>query len=304
MTTLSRILISGSSGMIGTALAHHFMASQVPVFRLTRKKNPENPQEIHWNPHAAPPVSDPASLEAFDAVVHLSGANVAGHRWTPAYKREIVESRVQTTQALARMLGQLRKPPQVLLCASAAGIYGNRGNEILTEDSPPGHGFLAETCVAWEAAAQAAKDAGIRVAHLRFGVVLSPEGGALAKMLPLFRMGLAGPLSSGQQWMSWISLPDVVSAVSHIIQNSELSGPVNATAPIPVTNAEFTRMLAHAVHRPAILPAPAFALRLAFGEMADEALLASIRMIPARLAESGFRFQHSQLALALQSLLR
>jgi hypothetical protein len=245
----------------------------------------------------------PAQLEDFDVIIHLSGANLASHRWTPAYKREILESRVQTTQALARLLAGLRRPPRIFLCASAVGIYGNRDAEVLTEKSAPGTGYLAETCVAWEASAQPALDAGIRTVHLRFGVVLTPDDGALAKMLPLFRLGLGGKLGSGEQWMSWISLPDVISAVFHIIDAPQLSGPVNMVAPIPVTNAEFTRTLGLALHRPAIVPAPAFALRLAFGEMADEALLASTRAIPAQLAQSGFRFQHAQLALALESLL-
>jgi uncharacterized protein (TIGR01777 family) len=278
-------------------------ANRISVFRLTRNSSAKNSQEIAWDPQAPQPLSAPSQLEGFDAAIHLSGANVGARRWTPAYKREIVESRVRTTQALTRLLSGLKHPPSVLLCASATGIYGDRGGEILTESSGAGSGFLAETCLAWEAAAQPARDAGIRVAHLRFGVVLSPEGGALARMLPLFRMGLGGRLGSGEQWMSWISLPDMTGAVLHIINESQLSGPVNLVAPIPVTNAEFTRALARAVHRPAIFPAPAFALRLAFGEMAREALLASMRAIPSRLAESGFRFQHAQLGLALESLL-
>jgi uncharacterized protein (TIGR01777 family) len=299
----SRILISGASGFIGTSLIRAFAANQIAVTRLVRKSRPENQQEICWSPQSSPAIADPAALESFDVVIQLSGANVAGHRWTPEYKREIVESRVETTQALAGLLAGLKNPPSTFLCASATGIYGNRGDEILTESAGPGSGFLAETCVKWEAAAQPAKDSGIRVAHLRFGVVLSPEDGALAKLLPLFRLGLGGRLGTGQQWMSWISLPDLVSAVAHIIHDTQLAGPFNMVSPIPVTNAEFTRTLAHAVHRPAIFPAPGFALRVVVGDMADEALLASARVIPARLAETGFRFQHAQLASALESLL-
>lgn len=298
----SRILISGASGLIGTALARAFTASRISVVRLVRKNRPESEQEICWAPLSSPTMVDPSRLEGFDAVIHLSGANVA-HRWTVAYKQEIVASRIQSTRTLAELLTGLKNPPPVLLCASAVGIYGNRGEEVLTEASTPGSGFLAETCIAWEAAAQAAKDAGIRVAYLRFGVVLSPVGGALAKMLPLFRLGAAGRLGSGKQWMSWISLPDAVSAVSHIIATPQLSGPVNLVAPNPVTNAEFTQILARAVHRPAIFPAPAFVLRTFLGEMADEALLASARVIPEKLSQSGFHFQHGELAATLGALL-
>jgi uncharacterized protein (TIGR01777 family) len=307
MNTLSRILISGASGLIGTALVRAFTANQISVFCLARKPRPDSQHEILWSPLSPRAIADPSQLENFDAVIHLSGANVAAYRWTPAYKKEIVESRVQTTRALSQLLAGLKHPPQTFLCASATGIYGNRGDEILIENSAPGSGFLAETCMRWEAAAQpapdAGKDAGIRVVHLRFGVVLAREGGALGKLLPVFRLGLGGRLGSGRQWMSWISLPDLVSAVSHCISTPQLAGPVNMVAPTPVTNAEFTQMLAHAVHRPALFPAPAFALRAALGEMADEGLLASARVIPAQLTQSGFQFRHPQLALALDALL-
>jgi uncharacterized protein (TIGR01777 family) len=303
MNTPARILISGASGLIGTALVRAFTANRISVVRLVRKPGPDSQQEINWSPLSPQAIADPSQLEGFDAVIHLSGANIAAHRWTPEYKKEIVDSRVQTTKALATLLAQLKRPPQVFLCSSATGIYGNRGDEILTESSAPGTGFLAESCVAWEASAQPAKDAGIRVAHLRFGVVLSREGGALAKMLPIFRLGLAGPLGSGKQWVDWISLPDAINAITHIISTPQLAGPINFVAPNPVTNAEFTKAMAQAVHRPAILPAPAFALRIAIGEMADETLLASNRAIPQQLSQSGFRFQHAQLADALESQL-
>ena len=303
MTNSTKILISGASGLIGTSLIRASGANQISVTRLVRKSRPESPQQIYWSPQSSPAMADASPLEGFDAVIHLSGANIGGHRWTAAYKREIVESRVQSTHALAKLLAGLKNPPRAFLCASATGIYGDRGDEILTESSAPGSGFLAETCAQWEAAAQPAKDAGIRVVHLRFGAGLSPEGGALAKLLPLFRLGLGGKLGSGKQWMSWMSLPDVVSAVFHVMQDAQLSGPVNMVSPILVTNAEFTRTLANVLHRPAIFPVPAFALRAVVGEMADEAVLASTRVIPARLAETGFHFQHAQLALALESLL-
>jgi uncharacterized protein (TIGR01777 family) len=307
MTTPSRILISGASGLIGTTLVRAFAGNQISpasVFRLVRKPRADSPQEICWSPLSSPAIADPSRLEAFDTVIHLSGANIAAHRWTPAYKKEIVDSRVLTTKALATLLAQLKHPPQVFLCASATGIYGNRGDEILTESSAPGTGFLAESCLAWEAAAQPAKAAGIRVAHLRFGVGLSPEGGALARMLPIFRLGLAGPLGSGKQWMDWISLPDAVSAIIHIAGTPQLAGPVNLVAPNPVTNAEFTCAIGKAVHRPTILPTPAFLLRAIMGGMADETILASNRVLPQQLTQSGFRFQHEQLATALDSLLR
>jgi uncharacterized protein (TIGR01777 family) len=304
MSEPSKVLISGASGLIGSSLIRDFAKRQVPVICLTRKKNPGNPQEVAWDFRSAQPVSDLSQLEGLDVAIHLSGANVSARRWSAAYKREIVESRVQTTRALVKTLGQLKKPPRLFLCASAVGIYGDRGDEILTENSHPGNGFLAKTCQAWEEAAESAEGRGMRAVQLRFGVVLSLEGGALVKMLPLFRRGLGGTLGSGRQWMSWVTLQDLVSAVSHVVRSSDISGPVNVTAPIPVTNAEFTSALASALQRPAIFPAPAFALRLAFGEMANEALLASNRAIPARLAESGFHFQHSHVATALQSLLQ
>jgi uncharacterized protein (TIGR01777 family) len=303
MTNSTKILISGASGLIGTSLIRASGANQISLTRLVRKSRPESQQEICWSPQSSPAMADAAQLEGFDAVIHLSGANIGAHRWTAAYKREIVESRVQSTHALAQLLAGLKNPPRAFLCASATGIYGNRGDEILTESSAPGSGFLAETCVQWEAAAQPAKDAGIRVVHLRFGAGLSLEGGALAKLLPIFRMGLGGKLGSGKQWMSWMSLPDMVSAIFHIIQEAQLSGPVNMVSPILVTNAEFTRTLANVLHRPAIFTVPAFALRIVVGEMADEAVLASTRVLPARLAETGFHFQHARLALALESLL-
>ncbi len=304
MNIPSRVLISGASGLIGTALVRAFTANRISVIRLMRQRTSGSEQQICWSPQLSPAMADSTEMENFDAVIHLSGANLAAHRWTPAYKEEIIESRTQTTQALSSLLARLKRPPQAFLCASATGIYGNRGDEMLTEASAPGDGFLAETCIAWEAASHPARDARIRTVHLRFGVVLSLEGGALAKMLPLFRLGLGGRLGSGRQWMSWISLPDLVSAVFHIVSASQIAGPVNMVAPHPVTNAEFTHTLAHSLHRPAILPAPEVALRAAMGEMADEALLASARVFPEQLTQAGFSFQHAQLAAALESLLR
>lgn len=296
------VLLSGASGMLGKALRQALDARGTEILQLVRRE-PAATDELKWNPAGAQPIADSERLECLDAAVHLSGANVAAHRWTSAYKREIVASRVDSTQALAAALAKLRQPPKLLLAASATGIYGDRGDEILDERSGPGKGFLADLCRQWEAAAQPAGDAGIRVVNLRFGVVLGPGEGALGKLLPLFRFGLGGRLGSGRQWMSWVALADAVAAILFAMDTATLSGPVNVTAPDPVTNAEFTRALARAVHRPAILPAPAFALRLALGEMADEALLASQRAVPARLIEAAFGFTSPTIGEALKAAL-
>ncbi len=270
------------------------------------RRDPDALGQLRWNPAAASAIADTAPLEGLAAAIHLSGASVAGHRWTPAWKREMGASRVESTRALAIALAGLRQPPKALLVASATGVYGDRGDDLLDERAEPGSGFLADLCREWEAAAQPAVDAGIRVVHLRFGVVLG-RGGALAKMLPLFRLGLGGRLGSGRQWMSWISLADAVAAMLFALDSNSatpaLAGPINLTAPNPVTNAEFTRALGRAVHRPAILPAPAFALRLALGQMADGALLSSARAVPARLTDAGFQFTHPTVDEALAEAL-
>lgn len=296
------ILLSGGSGLIGSELRRSFAARGVPVLRLVRGTAADD-SELTWNPDALPAIEAEAELDGCGAAIHLSGASIAGQKWTPERIEELTHSRVNSTLALTRLLASLRHPPRTLLVASAVGIYGDRGNEILDETSAPGAGFLANLCREWEAAAQPARDAGIRVVHLRFGVVLSPASGALAKMLPLFRLGLGGPLGSGRQWMSWIGLDDAVGAMQYALQTPTVEGPVNLTAPNPVTNAEFTRLLAHALRRPAFLPAPAFALRLAFGRMADEALLASTRAMPSRLLTHGFQFRHGTLHEALRAAL-
>jgi len=300
-TTPGKILFSGATGMIGSALVRAAEANRIQALRLVRH-DPASPSEIQWNPDAALPVSDAAQLEGIGAAIHLSGANLSGHRWTADYKRQIVESRVNSTRALVNTLKSLKQRPSVLLCASATGIYGNRGDEILTEESSPGRGFIADTCVAWEVEAAQARPLGIRVVHLRFGVVLAREGGAFKKMLPIFRLGLGGNLGSGRQWMNWIALSDAVRAIFHLL-DSTIDGPANLVAPNPVTNAEFTRALGHALHRPAIISAPAFALSIAFGEVADEVLLASTRAIPARLLGSGFTFELPDIASALNGVL-
>jgi uncharacterized protein len=285
-----KIVISGASGMLGGALRRRLLADGRPVLQLVRHPAP-GPGQLAWNPETDP-VADLTALEGCSAAVHLSGASIAGRRWTDAYKRELAASRVDSTRALARALAGLARPPKTLVAASAVGIYGDRGHEVLDESSPPGLGFLADVCRRWEDAAQPARDAGIRVVHARFGVVLGEGTGALGKMLPIFRLGLGGRLGSGRQWMSWLSLEDVVGAILFALENASLVGPVNLTSPNPVTNAEFTRALARQLHRPAVLPAPGFALRMALGEMADEALLASARVVPRKLTEAGFRFAH------------
>ena len=288
--------------MLGTALRGALAARGLPSLQLVRR-DPVSPGQLHWNPGVTPAIPNPEPLEGLAAAVHLSGTNVAAHRWTPAYKQEINLSRVQSTRALAIALSRLRHPPQVLLVASATGYYGNRGDELLDETSAPGSGFLADLCQKWEAAARPAADAGIRVVPLRLGVVLGPGGSALARLLPLFRLGLGGRLGSGRQWMSWISLADALAAILFAMDTPTLAGAVNLTAPYPVTNGEFTRSLSRAVHRSAILPAPAFVLRIALGAVADEALLASARVFPSRLTSAGFSFSHPTLDEALAAAL-
>ena len=279
--------------MLGAAVSRELAQRNVAAFRLVRRASQpvssQNGTEMLWNPAAGE--LDIAALGRagrFVAAVHLSGANVSGRRWTESYKREMWTSRVDSTRVLAESLAKLKNPPPVLVAASAVGFYGNRGDEILDEDSPAGRGFFPELCAAWEAAAQPAVEAGIRVVHVRLGVVLSARGGALAKLLPIFRLGLGGPLGDGRAWMSWLGEADAVRAILFAAENPLLSGAVNMVAPQPVTNAEFTRALGRAVHRPALIPAPAFALRIAFGQMADEALLASTRVLPKRLSAAGF----------------
>ena len=295
------ILLTGASGMLGTAIGSALSRRGVRMLTLVRRE-PKGRDELGWDPARAR-LEGPERLEGLDAAVHLSGANVASRRWTAGYKREMTESRVASTRFLAETLAALRQPPPVLVTASAVGFYGDRGDEILDEDSAAGKGYFPELCTAWEAAARPVTDAGIRVVHLRFGMVLGPKGGAMARLAPLFRLGLGGRLGGGRQWMSWISEEDAVAAALFALDNSALSGPVNLAAPQPIINADFTRELACAVHRPAVLPAPAFALRLAFGEMADEALLASTRALPKRLTHAGFSFAHPILPQAFAAAL-
>ena len=296
-----RILVSGATGLIGSALVRHLTAGGDEVTRLTRAQPRPGEAAIRWDPAAG--TLEPADLEGFDAVIHLAGESIAGGRWTAAKKARIRESRVRGTGLLAECLARSTRPPRVLLSASAIGYYGNRGDEDIDEQSPPGSGFLPEVCRDWEAAAQPAEAAGIRLVYLRTGLVLSPAGGALAKMLPPFRLGLGGRIGSGWQYVSWITLHDEVEAIRHAIVTDSLAGPVNLVAPGPVTNRELTRALGRVLRRPALLPAPAFALRIMLGEMAEALLLSGARVLPRRLLDTGFTFRDPELEGALARLL-
>jgi hypothetical protein len=297
------IILSGASGMLGSAVRRALATRDIRFLQLLRRV-PDGDGQLQWNPGSDQPLENPASLEGANAAIHLSGASVAGHRWTQAYRREMAASRIDSTRRLAILLAGLKRPPQSFLVASATGIYGDRGDEVLDETSSAGAGFLANLCQDWEAAAKPAVNAGIRVVHLRFGVVLGPGHGALAKMLPPFRVGLGAKLGSGRQWMSWVAQEDAVAAILFAMDHQKLSGPVNVTAPNPVTNAEFTRALGRQLRRPAFLTVPAFAVRLMFGQMAVEALLASARVLPAKLLASGFQFSLPEVDQALKSALR
>lgn len=304
-----RVLVSGSSGLIGSALVPSLEGAGRSVVRLVRGDAGAN--EIPWDaagkdPSLAASAKSVApaigALEGFDAVVHLAGESIAG-RWTAAKKARIRDSRVQGTSTLAAALARAGRPPKVMVCASAIGIYGDGGEEVLREESAHRSDFLAQVAQQWEAATEPAARAGMRVVSLRFGVVLSPRGGALARMLPPFRMGAGGRIGSGRQWMSWITLDDVVGVIQHALATESLRGPVNTVAPHPVTNAEFTRALGEALHRPTIFPLPAFIVRLVFGEMGEALLLSSQRVDCGKLLASGFRFQYPELKPALGAIL-
>jgi uncharacterized protein len=293
------VVISGSHGLIGTALIPALQAAGHRPIRLVRGE-PKG-DEVKWDPVAT--TIDSASLEGCGAVVHLAGAGIGDKRWTPAYKAELVESRTKGTSTLAGALSGLSKKPAVMVSGSAIGIYGNRGDEELTEASKVGSGFLSDLCVKWEAATEPASAAGIRVAHLRTGIVLSAKGGALKKQLPIFKLGVGGRLGSGKQWQSWISIDDEVRAIMHLI-TTDVSGAVNLTAPNPVTNGEFTKTLAAALKRPALLPIPSFGPKILFGaELVQNLLLDGQKVMPTKLPASGFTFNHPTLDVALKALL-
>jgi uncharacterized protein (TIGR01777 family) len=295
-TSPSFVAISGATGLIGSALAARLRARNVRVRRLVRTRA-QSPDDILWDPMRG--VLSPADLEGADAVVHLAGEPLA-HRWTEARKRAIRESRVRGTELVARTIAALDHRPRVLLSGSAIGIYGDRGDEPLDEESALGSDFLAGVTREWEAASVAAADAGVRVVLLRTGIVLSPNGGALERLLLPFRLGVGGPIGSGRQWMSWISLDDHVRAMEHALATTGMHGPVNLVSPNPVTNAEFAATLGRVLSRPALVPAPAFALELAYGEMARATILAGQRVLPKALLRSEFHFAHPTLEQALR----
>ena len=299
------VAVTGASGLIGSALTRRLRAEGHQVLRLTRSR-PSAPDQVQWDPTAGRLDAD--ALAKVDAVVHLAAKNLGERlRWNARVKRELLESRVEGTALVARTMADLAGRsggPRVLVCASGVGYYGDRGDEVLTESSSPGSGFLAEVCKQWEAAADPAREAGLRVVHLRTGPVQDMAGGGLPKQALLFRLGLGGRLGSGRQWLSWTALGDIVGAYLHALTHDELDGPVNNAAPNPVTNAEFTATLARVLGRPAMLPVPAFAPRLVLGEAADEFLFVSQRALPVRLRETGYRFQFPELEQALRHTLK
>lgn len=298
-----KIIVSGSSGLVGAALINSLRPGGYQIGRLVRSGSAsvaDGSKMIRWEPPNGS--IDLAAMEGADAVVHLAGASIAGGRWTAARKQLLRRSRVDATRHLVAGLAQLKNKPRLLVSASAIGYYGARGDEILTEASSPGNDFLAQLCRDWEAEVAKAEAQDIRAVMLRFGIILAAQGGALQKMLPPFRFGVGGRLGNGRQWMSWIALEDVVGLIRYAIDNDSVRGPVNAVAPDPVRNFEFTSVLAGVLRRPALFPVPRFALHLILGEMAD-ALLASQRVVPASLAEKEFAFRRPELKSALESIL-
>ncbi len=295
-----KIVVAGASGLIGGALVPALRGAGHEVVRLVRREA-AGADEVTWNPAAG--ALDGGRLEGVEAVINLCGENVGAGRWTKARRERILRSRVESTRTLVTACAKLGHKPAVFLNASAVGFYGDAGEEELSEETGAGLGFLPETCLIWETNAEGAKRAGIRTVLLRFGVVLAPNGGALAKMLPLFRLGLGGRLGDGRQWWSWVSLDDAVGAIHHALTDGRCSGPVNVVAPAAVTNAEFAATLAQVLDRPAAFPVPGFLLRLLFGRMAQETVLASAQVRPERLSASGYGFRHEKLDAALRHLL-
>jgi uncharacterized protein (TIGR01777 family) len=295
-----RVLIAGASGTIGCALVVFLRTQGHTVVRLVRRA-PNSSDELFWDP--ATGELDVRALEGVDAIINLSGENVAGGRWTATRRDAIFRSRVDATRTLVGGIRQLQRKPEVFVSASAVGFYGDRGDDVLTERSGIGHGFLPEVCLAWETHADGVRKVGVRTALVRFGVVLTPTGGALAKLLPVFRAGLGGPVGGGAQWISWIAIDDVVGGIYHVLNQPVCEGPMNLVAPEPVTNREFTATLARVLRRPAIVAVPRFVLRGIFGEMADATVLASTRVMPERLLATGYRFRQPRLEEALRYVL-
>lgn len=293
------VAVSGASGLIGESLCASLETDGTQVLRLVRGRNLNSMTELFWDPVDG--FLTPERLNGLQAVVHLAGESIAGGRWTERKKQRILRSRVDGTATLVKALAGLDQKPDVLVCASAIGFYGDRGDELLTEESEAGTGFLPDVCREWEAAADPARQAGIRVVSIRTGMVISAAGGALAKMLTPFRLGGGGVVGSGKQYWSWIHLDDVVGLIRHAIESTELTGPVNATAPTAVTNREFTKTLGRVLHRPTVIPMPAFMARTALGEMADGLLLPSARVAPLKAGQTGYTFQFTELEPALRA---
>lgn len=295
-----KILISGSHGFIGSAVHHALSEKGHDLLRLIRLTQIARSDEVFWNPVEG--FIDRGKLESTDAIVHLAGENIFG-RWNEKKKQAIYDSRVSSTAFLSKTLAEMEHKPQVLICASAIGFYGDRDEHECIETASPGQGFLAEVCKDWEEATAPAAEAGIRVVNLRLGVVLGKEGGSLAKMMPAFKMGMGGPLGDGQQWISWISLTDAVSAVEFALNKKSLYGPVNIVSPHPVRNKEFAHAIGHALHRPEVVPVPKRMLKFMFGDFAEETLLASTKVLPHKLQMEEFKFKHPDLHTALDSIL-
>jgi hypothetical protein len=296
-----KVLIAGATGLVGTALKRSFSKKGIDVTDLVRTAPKVGLPEVEWHPNKGE--IDRAALEGFDAVINLAGESIAEGRWTEEKKKRIRDSRIQGTKLLSETLATLSTPPRVFLCASATGFYGSRGDEILDEDSAPGKGFLADVCREWEEATRAASNAGIRVVNLRFGPIFSAEGGMLSKVLTPFKLGVGGKVGSGKQYVSWVAMDDVVGTVNFALDHEELSGPVNVVAPEAVTNQEFTKTLGKVLSRPTFFAVPEFAARLAFGEMADEMLLASQRVVPKRLKDAVYQFRYPELERALHHVI-
>jgi uncharacterized protein len=298
-----RILITGAGGLIGKALQKSFDHRGYQVLLATRS-DPKKPNQIQWSPETGFLEEDIERLEGLDAVVHLAGESISGLRWTDEKKKAIRDSRVIGTQNIVNTLAELKEKPKVFVSASAMGFYGDRGDEIVTETSRPGDNFLAEVCKEWEAESRRAEDSGIRTVLLRTGIVLSKDGGALATMMTPFKFGVGGVIGSGKQWMSWVSLDDVVDIINYAIENRDLRGAVNVASPNPVTNEEFTKTLGEVLYRPTILPLPEFAVNLVFGEMGDALLLNSTRVEPKRLLDAGYEFKFKNLKSAIEHAVR
>ncbi len=295
-----KVAVSGSHGLVGTALCSSLSSKGNTVYRIVRSGGSDN-NSIIWNIDAG--TIDTDKLNGMDAVVHLAGENIAAGRWTPEQKKKIKDSRIKSTRLLADAISKLTAKPQVVVSGSAIGFYGNRGDEQLSETSNPGFGFLAEVVREWEDAIAPVKAAGVRVVNLRTGVILSPKAGALNKMLPIFKLGGGGIVGDGKQYMSWVSLDDEVKAIEFLLTNTDIEGPVNVVAPNPVTNSQFTSALGHVIHRPTLFPLPGFAAKIILGEMADELLLASQRCQPTKLLNGGYKFSYSKLDDALSAAL-